>query len=150
MFSAIGSTIGRIFGTDKAAKSIIDNTSNALDKLVYTSEEKAEDNAKSVTEARMMLIKWMDSTSGQNLARRILAIAITFVWLAMFIVAGALKAIAPWYSSEVASKMMSSASAISQDALQISGAVMLILAFYFAAPHMGAIVKPALDRFAKK
>lgn len=148
MFKTIASTIGRVLGTDKAAESLINNTSNALDKLVYTSEEKADAEAKDRAEARAMIIRWMEATSGQNLARRLLAISITFVWLAMFCVAGVLKAVAPWVDKEVTIKIMASATSIGQDAIQISGAVMLILAFYFAAPHMGAIVKPALDRFA--
>jgi len=32
----------------------------------------------------------------------------------------------------------------------MTGAVMLILSFYFAAPYMGDVVKGALDRFGKK
>jgi hypothetical protein len=32
----------------------------------------------------------------------------------------------------------------------MKGAVMLILAFYFATPHMGSIVQGALDKFSGK
>ena len=74
MIGLIGETIGKIFGTDKAAAALIDNVSTGLDKLVYTGEEKAADHAASVTEARKMVIKWLAATSGQNLARRVLAL----------------------------------------------------------------------------
>ena len=40
-----------------------------------------------------------------------------------------------------------SAQIIGDYAEQMNGAMMLILAFYFAAPHMGSIVKGALDKF---
>ena len=72
----IGAVIGKIFGTDKAAESLINNTSSAIDKLFYTDQEQAEDKARSATEARGMVIKWMAATSGQNLARRLLALMI--------------------------------------------------------------------------
>jgi len=39
----IGATIGKIFGSDKALTSIVDNVSKGLDALVYTDEEKAQD-----------------------------------------------------------------------------------------------------------
>jgi len=33
---------------------------------------------------------------------------------------------------------------------RLNGAVMLILAFYFAAPHMGAMIGQAMDKFGGK
>jgi hypothetical protein len=74
MFGFIGETIGKIFGTDKAAGALINNVSNGLDKLIYTSEEKAEAYAAAETEARQMVIKWFEATSG------LLALMITVIW----------------------------------------------------------------------
>jgi hypothetical protein len=73
----IGSVIGKLFGTDKAAVSAVDGLKNGLDKLIYTKEEIAEDAAADVSEARKMFIEWMRTTSGQNLARRLIALIVT-------------------------------------------------------------------------
>ena len=43
MIGAIGSFFGRMFGSDKAMDTLVDRTSSAIDKLVYTKEEQAED-----------------------------------------------------------------------------------------------------------
>jgi len=42
-----------------------------------------------------------------------------------------------------------SAKIINESAQSMNGAMMLILAFYFAAPHMGDIAKAALNKFSK-
>ena len=77
--------IGRLFGAPKALEKTVDALSSGLDKLVYTKEEKAGDEAQAVTEARGMIIDWLKNTQGQNLSRRLIALSITFVWLVMFI-----------------------------------------------------------------
>lgn len=148
MFGFIGETIGKIFGTDKAANSLIDNVSSGLDKLVYTNQEKAEEHARSVTEARQMVIQWMQATSGQNLARRLLALMITAIWLLQYVFMMVMSTVAIWVDN--AAPFLQSAEVVGQYAENMKGAVMLILAFYFAAPHMGGIVQGALDKFAGK
>ena len=148
MLGFIGSTIGKVFGTDKAAGKLIDNVSAGLDKLVYTSEEKADDAAKSVTEARMMVIDWMKATSGQNLARRIIALSIVFIWLMQYISCMCLNVVAIWITDS--DKVMASADVIGNYAEKMNGAVMLILGFYFAAPYMGKMVEGAMNKFSSK
>ncbi len=147
MFGFIGETVGKMLGTDKAAKSLIDNVSSGLDKLIYTDEEKAGDKALAVTEARQMVIKWLEATSGQNLARRLLALMITIVWLVQYVVM-LVMALAGVWLNEV-EKFNISADVIGGYAESMKGAVMLILAFYFAAPHMGSIVTGALEKFGQ-
>ena len=143
----IGETIGKMFGTDKAAASLIDHTAGALDKLVYTDEEKAEDKAKSRTEARTMVIKWMQATSGQNLARRLIALVVTVIWAVQYVAVVLLSVSAVWV--ENSAKLTDSASVIGDYAVKTNTAFMLILGFYFAAPHMGEISRKALDRMSK-
>ena len=78
---AIGALVGKIFGSEKAIGAAVTGISNSLDALVYTDEEKAQDAASERQKARAMVIDWMQATSGQALARRLIAVAITFVWL---------------------------------------------------------------------
>ena len=150
MLSGIGSFFGKVFGTDKALAGIVDGVSSGLDKLVYTDEEKADDHAKSVTEARQLVVDWMRSTQGQNLARRLIALSITGVWLMQYVVAWLMDIIAIFVGNAATRKLITEAStATDARADTMVGAVMLILAFYFAAPHMGDIASAALGKMKR-
>ncbi len=157
MFGAVTSTLGKIFGTDKALTSMVDGVKSGLDKLVYTGQEKAEDVAKAVTEARAMLVAWMDATKGQNIARRIIALSIVFTWLAQYMSMCLLSVASVWFDLTrvikvnekeiIIDPLIQSANIIGGFADKMSGAVMLILGFYFAAPYMEPMVKGAMDKF---
>ncbi len=138
---------GRIFGTDKALSAVIDGVSNGLDALVYTDEEKANDAAKDRTEARGMVIRWMEATQGQNLARRLIALSITGVWLLQFVLAQIFSFVAIWVDESI--KWQAASVQMQHGSDTMNSAVMLILAFYFAAPHMGDIAKAVTSKFAK-
>lgn len=142
----IGEVLGKLFGTDKALTSIVDNTSKAIDKLVYTSEEKAEDQARSVTEARQMVIGWMAATQGQNLARRLIALIVTLIWVSQYVAMMLLSLAAVWV--ETPGPFVASSKVIGGYAENMNGAMMLILGFYFAAPHLGDIAKSAMSKFS--
>ena len=144
--SIIGATIGRIFGTEKAITAVIDGVSNGLDALVYTDEEKAGDAAKDRAAARGMVISWMNSTKGQNLARRLIALCIVFVWLFQYLCCMILSVISVWTNTP--EKIIDSAKIIGESAERMNGAVMLILGFYFAAPYMGSLVQGAMSKFS--
>lgn len=140
---------GKVFGTDEAIKSTIGAVKDGLDALVYTDEEKANDSAKDRSEARSMVVQWMEATQGQNLARRVISLAITGVWLMQYVVAQIASSVAIFWTSkgtelnQLAKVQMDSAEAM-------SSAVMLILAFYFAAPHMADFAKAVITKFESK
>lgn len=142
------SFFGRLFGSDEAAGKLIDNVSSGLDKLWYTDEEKADDKRKDASEARSMVIQWLSNTQGQNLSRRLIAIAITFTWLFLHLINAALGVTAVWV--EDGAKLLISAGIVREAAGDMVPAVMLILGFYFAAPHMGSIAKAAISRFGQR
>ena len=118
-----------------------------LDALVYTPEEKAKDAAQSRTEARALVVNWMQATSGQNLARRLLAVMITGIWLVQYILAMIFSLTAVWLPEGASERLSESAELVGGYAHQMNGAVMLILAFYFSAPYMGTVVEGAMKRF---
>lgn len=138
---------GKLFGTDQALTAVIDGVSSGLDKLVYTDEEKADAAARERSEARQMVVGWMAATQGQNLARRLIALAITGVWLLDIILAQVAGAVAIFIDESA--KIESLAKFMMDGAMQMNNAVMLILAFYFAAPHMGDIAKAVTGRFVQ-
>lgn len=139
------SFFGRLFGSEKALTAVVDGVSNGLDKLVFTDEEKADFAAKERAEGRAMVVQWMQATQGQNLARRLIALSITFVWLLQYIVGQVLGLAAIWV--EDPQKLMTASQMMKDGAGQMNAAVMLILAFYFAAPHMGDIAKAVTQKF---
>jgi hypothetical protein len=148
MWGALAGFLGRLFGSDKAADTIIEKTSKAIDAIVYTDQEKAEDFAKSRTEARGMLIAWLQATQGQNLARRLLAMLIAAVWLVQYLGSWALSIVSIWSTDP--DRIRQAATITGDYASSMTGAMMLILGFYFAAPHLGTIVDGAMGLFSKR
>lgn len=140
---------GKLFGTDEAVRSTIGAVKDGIDALVYTEEEKAVDAAKERSEARSMLVGWMEATQGQNLARRIISLAITGVWLLQYVVAQIAMSIAIFWESKAA-QLNALAKVNTTNADEMSSAVMLILAFYFAAPHMADFAQAVVTKFKTK
>jgi hypothetical protein len=140
---------GKLFGTDEAIKSTIGAVKDGIDALVYTEEEKAVDASKERSEARSMLVGWMEATQGQNLARRLISLAITGVWLLQYIVSQIASSLAIFWNTK-AQQLNELAKLQLESANDMSPAVMLILAFYFAAPHMGDFAKAVVGRFQNK
>lgn len=143
---------GKLFGTEKALSGIVDGVTNGLDALVYTDEEKANDAAEDRSEARKMVVGWMQATQGQNLARRLIALSITGVWLSMYVLSVLCSIVAVFTNNSGAvtsDKLLKVSDIAKSAAMDMNPAVMLILAFYFAAPHMGDIAKAVTSKFTK-
>lgn len=139
---------GRLWGSSEAVNTVVGGVRDGLDALVYTDEEKANDSAKERSEARSMLVGWMAATQGQNLARRLIALVVTGVWVTQYITVQILSIISIWIDNP--EKIKASAAVISDAAQSMNGAMMLILGFYFAMPHMGKIADAALTKFGGK
>ena len=146
---ALGALIGKIFGSEKAIEGAVKGISNSLDVLVYTDEEKANDAALERQKARAMVIDWMQATSGQALARRLIACSITMIWLLQYVFGWAMVAGAVFSDPEIAARMKEASEITQEHSDGMTGAVMLILSFYFAAPHLDKVVGPAMERFSK-
>lgn len=150
MLGFIGETIGKIFGTDKAACALVNNLSTGLDKLVYTNEEKSADHHAAVTEARQTLIDWLKASNGQNLSRRLIALIVTAMWTGAKTVSVSLPIIVIWSQKIDPVKAQKTLEIVRDSSSDITSAMMLVLGFYFAAPYMGDIAKGALERFGGK
>lgn len=129
----------RLLGSPTVVGSIVSGTKSALDKLVYTKEEKANDEARAITEARSMVVDWMAQTKGQNIARRIIALGIVFVWLASWVLSLGLRISYIWWPSP---ELLEASKAVGEAVgdMMHTG-VTMILGFYFAAPHMSKMVE---------
>lgn len=139
----------RIFAGEETIKTTVEAVRDGLDALVYTDEEKAKEAAADRAAARGMVVQWMEATSGQNLARRWLSVVITSVWLGQYLAAQAFTVFTIWVPVERRVAYRETAKLMADYAESMNGAVMLILAFYFAAPHMDKIVGVAMDKFGR-
>lgn len=144
------SFLGRLFGTKEAVTEGVHALRDGLDVLYYTEEEKATDKAAAISEARSMLVRWMEATQGQNIARRLIALVVTSVWLLQYALSMIGDMIYPWLSDpDFSARFAVSSKAIAERADGMNGAMMLILGFYFAAPHMSEIIGAAIGKFSK-
>ena len=142
--------LGRMFGSERAMDTAVNGVVSGLDKLFYTDEERAEDGRAERSEARSMVIGWMDKTQGQNLARRFLAMVITSVWLGQYLFVMGMSTAVIWVDNDdIVTRMEASSTLIGGYADGMTGAMMLILGFYFAAPHLGTIISGAMSRFGR-
>jgi hypothetical protein len=136
--------LGKIFGTEKALDSVINSVSSGLDKLNFSDQERAEVRARLGDQ----VIAWVEASSGQNRTRRFLAIIITTTWLAQYFFAMISSAIIPWVDKSIAEPLRLSVAAVGSYADGMTGAMMLIIGFYFAAPHMSSFVDLAMKKFS--
>lgn len=67
---------GRVFGSDYALKKTVDGVVSGIDALAFTDEERAEFNKSMIN----TLGNYMQSTSGQNIARRMIALIVSVIW----------------------------------------------------------------------
>lgn len=150
--------LGKLFGSQKSLEKVVDGTISAFDKMFDTDQEKREGRAAFNITMGNMVIKWQEATQGQNLARRLLALIIAGIWVFQYFMSVVLNVSAVWVGasftpttlitvSPTATALQASAQAISSNATEMNGAMMLILGFYFAAPHLAAIVPAAMKKF---
>lgn len=144
----IASFFGKMFGTEKAVDTMITQVSKAADALIYTKEEKAQDIATATSEFRTMLVEWMKNTEGQNLARRFISIIVSGTWVIEHLVSAVIGAMSGFMSNPAL--WLQASDRIDFYADKTTGAMMLVLGFYFAAPHLGTIVDGAMNKFGGK
>ncbi len=142
--------LGKLFGTDNAVEQVISTGERLLDDAFYTDAERAEDTARDRSEVRTMVVEWMANTQGQNLSRRVIALSVTGVWLLMYMLSTVLGLGAVWVDASLNARLLESIAILDERNDAMTGAVMLILGFYFAAPKIGQIADAAMARFSKQ
>ena len=139
------SIFGKLFGSAKAVERIVESTASALDKLVYTNEEKAEAAAKQREKARDQVVDFMAATSGQNLARRLIALIIVGIWAGCYVMSVGMVVVAVFITGELATQLREASSLIDSYISGVEGSLILILTFYFGAPHVENVVRAVVE-----
>ena len=110
----------KILGTDSIDK-IIDKGSDFIDDVIYTKDEKAENKNKLMD----FYLEYQRTTSGQNIARRVLAIMMVSAYLTFALMGIVVFKFDSTWSTLVFSFVK-----------ELSLAVSLIIAFYFGSGLM--------------
>jgi len=145
--------IAKMFGSPAAGEKIIDGVTNGIDKLWYTDEEKAGDAAQAKREGMAVYMKWLESTSGSRIARRLLAVGAFSIWAVEHITAVIMRVLSNWFGDAVVTakavnpatglmevvettinKLSLSADFLTATALDMQTLVAVVFAFYFGGP----------------
>lgn len=126
------SFLGKLFGTDAAAGKVIDNISAGVDKMFYTEEEKAGDNAAARTEGFAVYMEWLRGTSGSRVARRCLALGTFAIWSIEHLTAVTMRVASVW--AEDPGRLDAAAVYLTDVATENNTLVGVVFAFYFGGP----------------
>ena len=158
MFGALGA----IFGSPKTMGKIVNSAIKGIDALKYTAEEKAHDAAeerKAAAERKMkyelqraeiayraqeQIVSYMEATQGQNMARRFLAIGMFLTWLAIEATSVTLGVASAFVDNPTA--VLQAAGVVGEAIEGVDQYLLLILAFYFGAPHLSSLLDTLADR----
>lgn len=141
------SLLGRLFGSTNAGEAVLNGAVDAVDKIWYTEEEKAEDVAKAKTEAFSVYREWLESTSGSRVARRLLAMGAFGIWSLQHLSAMMFQLIAIW---KVDPKFTEAATVLGDVASSNNALVGLVFAFYFGGPVLVDATKGAVTSWISK
>jgi len=140
--------LGRMFGSDKAGAAIIDNVSSGIDKIWYTEEEKAEDQAQAKREGMAVYMKWLESTSGSRVARRLIALMVTGIWVIEHL--GAVMAGVGGIWADDPTKLNETSRMLADHATNNNTLVGVVLLFYFGGPAAIDASKGMIERWTSK
>lgn len=157
MFKAIASAVGRVLGTEKALEKGIDSISSGFDKLHYGDQEKAEHQMEHNQAVRDFIARYQESTSGQNVTRRLIALPVVYTWLFMFVFMAFCSVASVWFTDTVAvmndagkvvqvNGLLEASARTKPYAVEMKEVVMMVVIFYFG-PH---ILSKAQSMFGKK
>jgi hypothetical protein len=116
----------KLFGAPEVISKGVDAVINAGDALVFTEEEKSRANQKILD----FTLRYVTATSGQNIARRLIAIMVVGVWT-VFSVGAFILAIWSGFSTAPGPENALEELIGVMDAL-VSDPVSIVMAFYFA------------------
>lgn len=114
----------RIFSNNDAE--IIDGAKRGIDALVFTDEERSTVSL----EAFSLWIEYMKATSGQNLARRVIAFMVVTVWLVIVLACVTFAAVTEFFITEEGVDPVGAIITVI-DQLWLGEAVLAVIVFYF-------------------
>ena len=121
-----------IFGAPDTTKSVVDGAIAGLDALVFTDEEKS----RAAAGAAEWYLRYLAATQPQNLARRLIALVIVFLWSLLILVGVAARGIEVYFGLE--GEDLFSDYLFEVLAAVVMNPFLMVMGFYFAAHVMRA------------
>ena len=141
--------IGRIFGGQKAAETLVETGLSLVDKAFYTKEERAEDHMKARIQAAESVTAWLTVSGGPNLARRFIAMGIFGMWFLLWASSVVIDIATIWVSDVITRETMLHVTQRTRDyASEINAEMILVLGYYFAAPQIDKFAAPLAQKVA--
>lgn len=140
--------LGRMFGSENAGKALIDNVSSGIDKMWYTDEEKAEDAAQAKREGMAVYMSWLESTSGSRIARRLIALMVTGIWVIEHLGSVGAGVAAVW--ADDPAKLNETSRMLAEHATNNNTLVGVVLLFYFGGPAAIDASKGMIEKWTAK
>lgn len=140
------SLIARLFGSPKAIETMASGIVGGLDKMKFTQEERAEVNL----QLGKSVVNWVETSKGQNLSRRLIAVMVSAVWVLGVVLSLIFAVIIPFVSHETAETFNIALAGIKSvfGDFGVSGVFMMVVGFYFAAPHIDKFAGVALKKMS--
>lgn len=113
-----GPVLSFFTGGGKTAENVVDGVMSAGDKLFYTEEEKAEANKKGFE----LYIEYMKASAPFNVARRYIAVGVTYLWITNVVMTAVLHLIGLTDDAKFLLKILTDI---------VNYPFMLIMGFYF-------------------
>ena len=129
--------LSALFPSADVAGSVFKGATKLIDDAFYTDQEKAEDAVKAKQAAFNQYLKWMEATSGQNRARRAIAVVVTGLWATTWVLSLLVQVLRPWVPEQVQSSLQESGQALIDSGGDINGVFMIIIGFYFGGRLFG-------------
>ena len=97
-------------------------------------------------QAQSQVVDYMEAAQGHRICRRVLAISIAAFYMLVGMTAVVLSASSPWFSEETGIRMLESAKVVVLAVDGVDQYLLLIIGFYFAAPHLSSAFRMIVDR----
>ena len=125
--------LSALFPGPAAAGKVLEGATTLIDKAFYTDQEKAEDATKAKQKAMDQYLHWLEATSGQNRARRAIALVVTGLWAMTWVFSFFLGLAQPWVPAVYSERVQQSIEQLQAAGGDIGTPFMLVLSFYFGS-----------------
>ena len=132
--------LSALFPGADAAGTVVEKGLGIIDKAFYTEQEKAQDARLAKKAMVDEYLRWLEATSGQNRARRALAMLVAGLWSFTWLVSLLLDVAAPWVSSEVSNELRQSSEVLKGAASDMNVMFGMVMTFYFAMRPANGII----------
>ena len=129
-----------LFPGADVAGNVVEKGLGIIDKAFYTEQEKADDARRAKKAMVDEYLRWLEATSGQNRARRALAMLVAVLWAFTWFLALLLDVAAPWVSSEVSNELRQSSEVLKGAATEMSTPFGVVMTFYFAMRPVNGLI----------